>query len=435
MGLVTSTTLAHLGHHVVGADTDPERTEALASGRAPFFEPGLQELLGEELESGRLSFTDDPAVAIANAEVVFLCVGTPPDSNGEADLSAIHESTSQIAAAATGPLVVVGKSTVPAGTMAAVAASLRDLRPDLSIEVVSNPEFLREGSAVRDSLEPDRILVGARTDSAFVVMRALYEPQSSTGVPLIETDVTSAELAKHACNAFLAMKISYANALALMCEEAGGDVLGITAVMGADPRIGSSFLVPGLGYGGHCLPKDVSAFRALASKLGHGEGLLDEVMRLNDEAIEAVVRHLQRALGTLDGRKVAVFGLAFKPQTDDVRNSPSLNLATRLLVAGAEVRAHDPKAVANASKVVPDLAFGEDPIATAAGTAAVVLATAWPEYEALDWQQIARVMTGTIVLDARHALDPSVIAGAGLEYHAVGRQIGSRTVVTDAPSG
>jgi UDPglucose 6-dehydrogenase len=422
MGLVTSATLAHLGHDIIGADTDPRKSEALSSGRAPFFEPGLQELLDEEIDAGRLRFTDDPSLAVADADVIFLCVGTPPDANGNADLSAVHTATTQIAGAATGPLVVVGKSTVPAGTMSGVAASLHDLRPDVPFEVVSNPEFLREGSAVHDSLEPDRILVGTQNEAALDVMRKLYTPQTSAGAQLIETDVTSAELAKHACNAFLALKISYANALALMCEQAGADVLSVTAVMGADPRIGSSFLVPGLGYGGHCLPKDVTAFRALAKELGHGEGLLDEVVKLNASAIDAVVDHLERALGSLRGRTIAVFGLSFKPQTDDVRNSPSLSLAKRLIDAGAEVRAHDPQVTPDKVGLTSVVLY-ESAAVAATDADGVVVATAWHEYRDLDWRSIRGAMSGIVVLDARNALDPSDVTDAGLDYHAVGRPI------------
>lgn len=424
VGLVTAATLAWLGHRVVGVDSDLERLVTLRRGDTPFFEPELEPLMRSEVTAGRLRFADTIDEAVRSADAAFICVGTPPDAEGEANLQAVERAAEEIAIAATGPLLVVEKSTVPAGTAERVAATLHKRRPDIAFRLASNPEFLREGSAVRDSLEPYRILVGGEEPDVFETMRAIYMPIIESGATWIETDVATAELAKHACNAFLALKISYANALARLCERAGGDVTAVTAVMGADPRIGKDFLAAGLGYGGYCFPKDVAAFGALARRLGYSFTLLDEVVRINDEAVDAVVALVKDALWNLTGKRVAVLGLAFKPMTDDVRFSPSLELVARLAAVGADVVVHDPEAAPAAKGEVPDLVFAPDPYAAATGAHALVVATAWPAYLALDWNEVRAVMADPIIVDARNVLDAEALARAGLEYHAVGRRPG-----------
>jgi UDPglucose 6-dehydrogenase len=421
VGLVTAGTLAHLGHYVVGVDADPERVATLERDSMPFFEPGLESLVRDELSAERLRFVGAIRDAVRDATVAFICVGTPPDADGDANLRAVECAAEEIAGAATGPLLVVEKSTVPAGTADRVAATLRRRRPDISFRLASNPEFLREGSAVEDSLQPTRVLVGAEDPEVFRTMRAVYAPLVDRGAAWIETDIVTAELAKHACNAFLALKISYANALARLCERAGADVTAVTTVMGADPRIGSAFLDAGLGYGGYCFPKDIAAFGALARRLGYSFPLLDEVVRINDEAVDAVLSLIKEALWNLSGKRVAVLGLAFKPMTDDVRFSPSVELASRLIAAGAEVVAHDPQALEAVKSQMPGLVLSPDPYDAATGAHALVVATAWPAYLSLDWPELRERMADPIVVDARNALDPTVIGLAGLEYHAIGR--------------
>jgi UDPglucose 6-dehydrogenase len=419
VGLTTCVSLAHIGHQVVGYDEDDGKIAILRRGEAPFFEKGLGDLLDSTRE--QLTFVSDVSKAVAGSDVVFICVGTPADADGEANLEAVERAALMIAEAATSDLVVVEKSTVPAGTSERVAATLRRSRSDLTFDVVSNPEFLREGSAVRDSLHPERILIGADSEHGAQAMRAVYSPMLNEGVPLIETDVTTAELAKHACNAYLAMKISYANALARLCERLGADVNAVVDVMGADPRIGPAFLGVGLGYGGYCFPKDVAAFRALARRTGYDFALLDEVARINDEAVDAVVDRVKDLAWNLATKRVAVLGLSFKPGTDDVRLSPAMTFVDRLRGAGAEVVGYDPQAAAEASREAPELTIAADEYEAIAGAHIVVAATAWPEFTSLDWTRARDVMADRVVVDACGGLDESAVIHAGLEYHAVGR--------------
>jgi UDPglucose 6-dehydrogenase len=421
VGLVTCATLAHIGHDVCGIDISPEKIAALRAGTSPFFEPGLQELLSEGLDSGRLSFGSDPAQVLPGARVIFICVGTPADPDGHANLAAVEGAAMDISRHADQDVVVVEKSTVPAGTGDRVRETLFRERRGAAFHVVSNPEFLREGSAVKDSLEPDRLVVGADDEEGFATMRELYEPLTSNGVRLIETDTHTAELAKHSSNAFLALKISYANALARICELAGGDIRAVTAVMGADPRIGPSFLDAGLGYGGYCFPKDVAAFERLASRLGYAFPLLSEVARINGEAVEATVRKLGELVWNIPGKRIAILGLAFKPETDDIRFSPALALAQRLMELGAEVVGYDPQAASEAKAELPALIVAADPYVAAEGAHALVIATAWPEFRTLDPARLHEAMTRPVILDCRGAIDEPAFAEAGFELHPVGR--------------
>ena len=333
------------------------RSTALRQGITPFFEPGLSELIEQGTSAGTLRFMVGPEGAVPGAEVLFICVGTPARASGEANVVAVERSARAIARHLTGPIVVVEKSTVPAGTAQRLGQVLKLERPDLAddIEVVSNPEFLREGQAVDDSLRPERILVGGRSPKGFETMRQLYEPLIRDGARFIETNIQTAELAKHACNAFLAMKISYANALARLSERAGADVTAIAEVMGTDPRIGRAFLDAGLGWGGYCFPKDLQAFERLSASLGYDFRLLREVQRINDEAIGAALDKVKDALWNLEDKRIALLGLSFKPRTDDVRLSPALALAGRLLAEDASVVGYDPEAGANAKSELPEL--------------------------------------------------------------------------------
>jgi UDPglucose 6-dehydrogenase len=424
VGLVTTVTLADLGHQVVGTDADLEKIDRLKNGIAPFFEPGLQELLEANLEVGALSFTPETSEAVLDADVVFICVGTPPRASGEANLVAVEQAVQAVARHVTGYTVLVQKSTVPVGTAERLRQAVRLQSPDLAdlLDVVSNPEFLREGSAIQDSLKPDRILVGANGPRAFEVMRNLYSPLTDRGSMLIETDVKSAELAKHACNAFLALKISYANALARVCELAGADVVNIADIMGSDPRIGRSFLDAGLGFGGYCFPKDVQAFDRLAAGVGYDFSLLREVARINDAAVDAALDKVRQALWNLEDKTVALLGLAFKPGTDDVRFSPALALASKLIGQGARVVGFDPHAGANAKKELPAIeSVTTDPYSAARGAHCVVVCTEWDEVRSLDLKRLREIMTYPVIVDGRNVFDPGTARAAGFLYYPTGR--------------
>jgi UDPglucose 6-dehydrogenase len=421
VGLVTCVALARVGHDVVGTDVDAERIAQLQRAVPPFFEPGLEASLVDGMDSGRLSFTTEAAEALNNAHVVFICVGTPARADGHANLVAMERSATDIARHAPDGAVVVEKSTVPAGTAERLQLTLRRESGGRHFEVASNPEFLREGSALHDALEPDRIVVGAGSDPAFRAMRELYAPLTSQGCPLIETDITTAELAKHASNAFLAMKISFANALARICEGAGADVTSVADVMGSDPRIGRAFLNAGLGYGGYCFPKDIAALERLADGLGYPFRMLTEVARVNDEAVEAAVAKVHEAVWNLEDKRIAILGLAFKPGTDDVRFSPALDLARRLIDAGADVVGYDPSAAGTAKDDLPELAVVGDAYEAASGAHCLVLATEWDEFRGLDLTALRDVMAYPVIVDGRNALNPDAVAAAGFTYYAMGR--------------
>jgi UDPglucose 6-dehydrogenase len=423
VGLITSVTLAEFGHDVIGVDADAEKIARLHEGKPPFFEPGLQALLDQALDHGRLAFSTDLASAVADREVVFICVGTPPRASGEANLVAVENAARQVARGASPDLIVVEKSTVPTGTADRIrrTISLERRAAADGIEVVSNPEFLREGTAIEDSLHPSRILVGADSPRGHAFMRRLYARSIQAGCPLIETDIKTAELAKHASNAFLALKISYANALARMCERTGADVVAVADVMGSDPRIGRSFLDAGLGYGGFCFPKDLHAFERLASQAGYDFPLLREIRRINEEAVEAVLLKVREGLWNLEDKRIALFGLAFKPGTDDIRFAPALALARRLIEEGASVVGYDPEAMANAKEEVPELALASDAYAAASDSHCVVICTEWPEFRSIDLNLLRDVMTYPFVVDGRNIFGPDEMRSLGFTYYPTGR--------------
>lgn len=423
VGLVTCASLAHLGHEVVGTDSDANKIDRLKSGEMPFFEPGLGDLVAQGIEQGHLTFSNRVERAVEGASAVFVCVGTPPRSTGEANLAAVEQASRSAVRYATNPILIVEKSTVPAGTADRIRRSVSLERPDLQgdIDIVSNPEFLREGMAVHDSLHPERILVGAETERAFEVMREVYRPLTEQGVPLFETNVPTAELAKHACNAFLSLKISFANAIARLCERAGADVVDVVEVMGSDERIGPHFLRAGLGYGGSCFSKDLMAFGRLASHLGYDFPLLEEIARINDEAVAAAVEKVKDAVWNMEDKRIAILGLAFKPETDDVRFSPALSLARALLDEGAQVVGYDPQASANAKGDVPDLEVGVDPYSVCEGAHCVVLATEWDEFRNLDLERLRDLMAYPVVIDGRNFFEPAEMARLGFTYYGTGR--------------
>ena len=416
-------TMASIGHEVVGVDSDPEKIASLKERRAPFFEPGLQELLEQELDGGRLRFTESMADAVAGAEVVFISVGTPPRASGEASLIAVETAAVQAARAATGRLVIVEKSTVPAGTSIRLKRTITRERPDLQsdIAVASNPEFLREGKAIEDSLHPERLLVGAQEEWAFEVLRRVYAPLTQRGIPLIETDIPTAEMAKHASNAFLALKISFANALAEMCERAGADVVAVADVMGADSRIGRAFLNAGIGFGGSCFPKDLRAFDHLAQKLGYDFGLLREIQRVNEQAIDSAMHKVTDALWNLEDKRVALLGLAFKPGTDDTRFAPAIAIAKRLLGEGASVVGWDPVAGGGAKAEVPDLEIVADLFDALDGAHCAIVCTEWEEVATLDLARAKEVMAYPVVIDGRNVFQPAQMIELGFTYYPTGR--------------
>lgn len=420
MGLPTAASLAHAGHDVVAIDSDREKIERLKEGQLPFFEPGLEELVHAQLAAGRLGFSDSPGSAIGGAQVAFLCVGTPPRATGEANLLAVEQAAEAVAAHATESLVVVEKSTVPAGTSRRVAHVL-ERTADIDLWVASNPEFLREGKAVEDSLKPIRILVGSDSEEALAVMKELYQPFIDEGAMWLQTDVQTAELSKHACNAFLAMKISFVNALAQMCDLSGADVVEVAEAMGSDPRIGRAFLNAGLGYGGYCFPKDLAAFDHLAKRLGYDFGLLREVAKINDQAIDHAFNKIKDVLWNLEGKKVALLGLAFKPETDDIRLSPALALAQKLLDADVEVVGYDPEANSNAKAELPQIEVMPDAYSALEGAHCAVICTEWDEFRDLDLPRVREAMRVPVIVDGRNLLDAQATADAGFTYLPIGR--------------
>ena len=419
VGLVSASCFADLGHEVIGVDCDRDRIRLLQEGKVPFYEPGLQEVLQRAQSCGRLRFTIDTAEAVRNSEVIFITVGTPPRDNGDADLSAVTAATEAIASAMTGYRLIVEKSTVPVGTGERMRGQIQLVtRGTAPFDVACNPEFLREGSAVHDFLHPDRVVLGVASERSEQLLRELYRPFDC---PIVVTDLATAELIKHASNAFLALKISYINAVANICERVGADVRQVADAMGYDRRIGRGYLDAGVGYGGSCLPKDVAAFVKIAREAGYEFRLLEEVARINEEQREVLLRHLRDALGVLSDRTVAVLGLAYKPNTDDVRAAPALAFIERLRREGAVVRAYDPAAEANASKLLPDIIYCPDPYEAARDSDAVVLLTEWEELRVLDLSRLREVMRRPILIDGRNCFDPSAARALGYHYAGMGR--------------
>ncbi len=425
VGLVTGVSLASLGHDVMGADASAETIESLRQGRCSFHEPGLQELLREQMDAGRIAFTSAVDEALADAEAVFICVGRPVGASGDLSLTAVEAVARDIARHAPDGVVVVVKSTVPPGTCERVERVIRLERPGLRANVVSSPEFLREGFAIQDTLGPDRLVVGAADPAAFALVRRVYEPMLAEGCLLIETDRRTAELAKLASNSFLATKVSFANAIGRLCELTDADVNGVTEIMGADPRIGRSFLHAGLGFGGYCLPKDVDSLRRLAERHGYRFDLLAEVARVNRDAVTLAAAKVEEALWNLEGKRVVLLGLAFKAGTDDVRSAPALALARLLIDGGAEIIGYDPMADGAAKDEVPEILTSADPYEAAEGAHCVVICTEWPEFLTLDLDRLRRSMAYPVMIDGRNLLDPDGARDAGFVYTGTGRAVGS----------
>ena len=425
LGLTHAVCLADLGHEVLAIDVDTDKIAMAARGETPFFEPGLEPLLRKNLDSGRLRFTLSFAEVGAFGDVHFLCVGTPEGESGQADLSSVYGAAEMLAPHLTSPCLVVGKSTVPVGTARQVMNRIRAIAPaGEAAGLAWNPEFLREGFAVQDSLAPDRIVLGVTSGHAEARLRQVYRTPLEAGTPLLVMDLETAELVKVAANAFLATKISFINAMAEVCEEAGADVIPLAEALGYDARIGRRFLSPGLGYGGGCLPKDIRAFRATAADLGVDSlvSLLATVDAINLGRRGRVVELARQAAGgTLAGRRIAVLGVAFKPNSDDVRDSPSLAVCDQLADEGAIVSVHDPVAMPSAARKRPGLRYAPSVSEAAEGADLVLHLTEWSDYRAIDPAALARVVARRVIIDARCCLDADLWREAGWTMHVLGR--------------
>ena len=424
VGATHAACMAEMGFEVIGLDVDPAKVDLLQGGRVPFYEPGLDEVLARNIAAGRLRFTTSFEEAAQGADVHFICVGTPQAAGAQrADMSQVYGSVASLAPHLKDGDLVVGKSTVPVGTAADLAETLGRTAP-ADVEIAWNPEFLREGFAVQDTLHPDRLVVGVRSERAEQVLREVYAPIIAEGVPFLVTDFPTAELVKVAANSFLATKISFINAMAEVCEAAGADVVRLAEAIGYDPRIGNRFLAAGLGFGGGCLPKDIRAFMARAGEIGAQEAVtfLREVDEINLRRRAHTVELARTLLGgSFRGRRVTVLGATFKPDSDDVRDSPSLDVAVAISNAGADVVVHDPKGLVNAERVYPHLTYQADLHQALADAELVVHGTEWREYRDIDPSDIADVVAGRIVIDARNTLDPTRWRQAGWTYRALGR--------------
>lgn len=437
LGAVHAACMAELGHEVLGVDTDPRKIAALAEGRAPFYEPGLSDMLTSTVGSGKLRFSTSVVDAARFADVHFICVGTPqlPDALG-ADLSQIQAVIDTLAPTLTGDCLFVGKSTVPVGTAAQFAARLAEKAPsEVTAGLAWNPEFLREGFAIEDTLRPDRLVVGTSSAADDAVLRAVYSQLLAAGVPYIVTDLATAELTKVAANSFLATKISFINAMANVCEAAGADVVTLAEVLGHDSRIGRRFLSAGLGFGGGCLGKDIRAFMARAGELGVADSVrflrqVDEINAGRRRRAADIARDLVG--GTFAGRNVAVLGAAFKPETDDVRDSPALSVAAAISAAGAVVRIHDPEAMDNAMLAHSELDYAETPVLACEGADVVLHLTEWREYQELDPAALLSVVRAPRILDARNVLPLEVWRDAGWTVRAMGKALPANTVTPAA---
>lgn len=419
VGLVTGVCLADLGNRVICVDNDVKKIEKLKNNIMPIYEPGLEELVIKNKKEGRLSFTTSIAEGVKNSDIIFISVATPPKPNGEADLSAVAIVSREIAINMDSYKIIVDKSTVPVETGEKVAETIKRYnKHNVDFDIVSNPEFLREGSAVYDTMHPDRIVIGTNSTRAAKTLQELYSPLNA---PMIITDIKSAEIIKHASNSFLAMKISYINALANICERAGADITKVAEGMGMDKRIGKEFLNAGIGYGGACFPKDVSAFIRIAEKLHYDFKLLKAVEEINTQQRLNFIKKIEDALWVVNDKTIGVLGLSFKPNTDDIRNAPSIDIITALQKEGAKIKAYDPKAMENAKAVLKGVIYCKDPYEVATGSDALVILTEWDEFRHMDLNKIKGLLTHPIIIDGRNIFDPIEMEANGFEYKSIGR--------------
>jgi UDPglucose 6-dehydrogenase len=419
VGLVTGTCFAEVGHRVVCVDNDAAKVKLLQSGGIPIYEPGLEELVKKNVAAGRLEFTNSTAEGVQKSDVIFIAVPTPPQPDGSVDLSFIEKVARDIAAAMTDYKIVVDKSTVPVKTGEKVSETIkRYCKAQVEFDVVSNPEFLREGFAVGDLMKPDRVVIGVRSQRPIAAMKEVYQPFNA---PIVVTDINSAELIKHAANSFLALKISYINAIANICEAAGANVQEVAQGIGLDERIGRRFLNAGNGFGGSCFPKDLSAFIKISEQVGYEFKLLKEVQRINADQMDRFVKKITDTLWVLKDKTIGVLGLAFKQNTDDVRSSPAIDLCQRLLKDGATLRVHDPKGMAKAKALLPDVTYIDDMNVVAEGCDALVVATEWDEFKKLDLERARKALTHPIMFDGRNLFERAEMERLGWIYKSVGR--------------
>jgi UDPglucose 6-dehydrogenase len=421
VGLVSAACFSEFGHHVVCVDSDSRKISDLDSGRVPIFEPGLEEIISANVKARRLSFTSQLTAAVAGAEAVFIAVGTPSRrGDGHADLSFVFAAAEEIAGAVGRQAVVITKSTVPVGTSREVEKIVRRIRPDLDFEFASNPEFLREGSAIEDFLRPDRIVVGCDTENAKGVLKEIYRPLYLNETPILFTSRETAELIKYAANAFLATKITFINEMADLCEKLGGDVQDLARGIGLDGRIGSKFLHAGPGFGGSCFPKDTVALVRTSQEVGAPTRIVETVIAVNEARKHAMARRIIQAFGGVARKTVAVLGLTFKPNTDDMREAPSVTIIPALRAEGARVRAYDPEGAREASNLLDVELYG-DAYETVSEADGVVILTEWNEFRALDLMRVKRLLKRPLMVDLRNIYRPQQMAEAGFEYFSVGR--------------
>jgi UDPglucose 6-dehydrogenase len=421
VGLTTGACFAEVGHHVMCVDNDPKKIETLLAGNIPIYEPGLETMVRKNVVSKRLQFTTSTEEGVDHGEVIFVAVPTPPQPDGSVDLSFIEKVAREIAVCLNSYRIVVDKSTVPVKTGERVAQTIRRYaKPGVEFDIVSNPEFLREGSAVDDLMHPDRIVIGSNSDRALAVMQKVYEPFVA---PVLVTDMNSAELIKHAANSFLALKISYINAISEICEVSGADVEKVAEGIGMDKRIGRSFLNAGLGYGGSCFPKDIAAFIAIADQLDTPFQLLREVQKINEHQFTRFLDAVREALWVLKEKKIGVWGISFKPNTDDVRSSVAVNVIETLVKEGAQVTAYDPKAMEKFKElpISQKVTLASSPLEAARDVEALIIATEWPEFSTVDLAELRNVMRAPLIFDGRNLLDPSAAAAYGFQYRGIGR--------------
>lgn len=422
VGLVSGACFAEVGHNVICVDNDQRKVDALQSGKIPIYEPGLEEIVHRNVAAKRLRFTNSIEDGVDNSQIIFIAVPTPPQPDGSVDLSFIERVAREIAAVLKKGQyrVVVDKSTVPVKTGEKVADTIKRYNPGADFDVVSNPEFLREGCAVADLMAPDRIVIGGNSDRAVDLMKKIYEPFNA---PILVTDINSAELIKHAANSFLALKISYINAVSAICEASGADVEKVADGIGMDKRIGRNFLNAGLGYGGSCFPKDIAAFIAISEELGVPFHLLKEVQRINADQKERFIKKIRESLWVLREKRIAVWGLTFKPDTDDVRCSVPIDLVNDLIKEGAIITAYDPKGMEKAKEynLIPGAKLVDSPLEAVEGAEALILATEWKEFAAVDLTEVKKRMHTPLVFDGRNFFNPAIMAEHGFVYSAVGR--------------
>ncbi len=423
VGLVSGVCFSEIGHRVICVDNDESKIQSLRKLKIPIFEPGLEDLVKSNVKKKRLSFTSSIKEAAKKSQVIFIAVGTPSKEDGEADLTYVENVSREIAQVMDSYRLIVEKSTVPAATGKRIERTIRLNLPKkankvVEFDVASNPEFLREGSAIEDFMNPDRVVIGVESKRAEELLREIYKPLKTN---IIVTDMSSAEMIKHASNSFLATKISFINAVAQVCDAVGADVVKVAEGMGFDKRIGRAFLNAGIGYGGSCFPKDVDAFVRLSEKSGYEFALLKEVRNINEYQKQSFVKFIEDKLWILKGKTIGVLGLAFKPETDDMRNAASIDIIKRLRAEGAKIKAYDPVAIEKAKEFLKDVEYCKDPYRVAKGSDCLLLITEWKEFKTLNFKRIKASMKHAIIFDGRNMYDPKIMEQYGFEYHGVGR--------------